>query len=69
MASLVAEVRSAARSLIRVPTVTISAVLCLALGIGATTAISSAINRALLQPAPFRDPGELVAVHRVTPNS
>lgn len=69
MASLVAEVRNGARSLIRVPTVTISAVLCLALGIGATTAISSAINRALLQPAPFRDPGELVAVHRVTPNS
>lgn len=69
MASLLGEVRNAARSLVRVPTVTISAVLCLALGIGATTAISSAINRALLQPAPFRDPGQLVAVHRVTPNS
>jgi putative ABC transport system permease protein len=69
VASLVAEVRSATRSLVRVPTVTVSAVLCLALGIGATTAISSAINRALLQPAPFRDPGRLVAVHRVTPNS
>jgi predicted permease len=69
VASLVAEVRNAARSLVRVPTVTISAILCLALGIGATTAISSAINRALLQPAPFRDPGALVAVHRITPNS
>jgi putative ABC transport system permease protein len=69
VASLLTEIRSAARSLARVPTVTVSAILCLALGIGATTAISSAINRALLQPAPFRDPGRLVAVHRITPNS
>jgi len=53
----------------RSPTVSVSAILCLALGIGATTAISSAINRALLQPAPFRDPARLVAVHRVTPQS
>lgn len=66
---VLAEFRSAARSLGRVPTVTISAVVCLGLGIGATTAISSAVNRALLQPAPFRDPGQLVAVHRVTPQS
>lgn len=66
---VVAELRSAARSLRRAPTVSVSAVLCLALGIGATTAISSAIHRALLQPAPFRDPGRLVAVHRVTPQS
>ncbi|HEX6316892.1 MAG TPA: ABC transporter permease [Gemmatimonadaceae bacterium] len=69
MGSFFLEVRSAARSLARVPTVTISAILCLALGLGATTAIASAINRALLQPAPFRDPGRLVAVHRITPNS
>jgi putative ABC transport system permease protein len=69
VASIATEIRSAARSLARVPTVTTSAILCLALGIGATTAISSAINRALLQPAPLRDPGRLVAVHRVTPNS
>lgn len=66
---MISEIRSAARSLARVPTVTISGILCLALGIGSTTAISSAINRALLQPAPFRDPGRLVAIHRITPNS
>lgn len=69
MSALLAEVRSAARSLARVPTVTISAICCLGLGIGAATAISSAINRALLQPAPFRDPATLVAVHRITPQS
>lgn len=63
------EVRNAARSLWRSPTVTFSAILCLALGIGATTAISSALSRALLQPLPFWDPERLVAVHRITPQS
>ena len=63
------EVRNAARGLLRSPTVTICAVLCLALGIGATTAISSAVSRALLQPLPFGDADRLVAVHRVTPHS
>jgi len=68
-ASFSGEIRTAVRSLVRTPTVAVSAVLCLALGIGATTAISSAISRALLQPLPFRDPDRLVAVHRITPNS
>ena len=63
------EVRNAARGLANSPTVTVSAILCLALGIGATTAISSAISRALLQPLPFRDADRLVAVHRITPQS
>jgi predicted permease len=63
------ELRNAARGLLRTPTVSLSAILCLAFGIGATAAISSAISRALLQPLPFRDADRLVAVHRVTPNS
>ena len=63
------EIRSAARSLSRTPTVALSAILCLALGIGATTAISSAIDRALLQSLPFRAPDRLVAVFRTTPQS
>src|SRR6185312_6100563 len=63
------EVRNAARSLWRTPTVALSAVLCLALGIGATTAISSAIDRALLQSLPFRAPDRLVAVFRTTPQT
>lgn len=63
------ELRTTVRSLSRSPTIALSAVLCLAVGIGATAAISSALYRALLRPLPFDDPARLVAVHRVTPNS
>src|SRR5215208_4191022 len=62
------EIRNAARSLWRSPSVTICAILCLAVGIGATAAISSAISRALLQPLPFREPERLVTVYRTTPH-
>jgi putative ABC transport system permease protein len=61
--------RHATRSLLRAPAFTLSAVLCLTLGIGVTAAIASAVDRALLQPLPFRDPGRLVTVYRVTPQA
>ncbi len=60
--------RFAARGLWRAPTVTICAVLSLGLGLGATSAIFSAFDRALLQPLPFRDPDRLVTVFRTTPH-
>src|SRR5688572_13615102 len=63
------ELRAALRGLSRSPTLTICAVLCLALGIGATTAIASALSRALLQSFPFQNARQLVAVHRITPHS
>lgn len=39
----------------------------LAVGLGANTAIFSVLYSALLQPLPFRDPGQLVAVHNRFP--
>ena len=48
--------------LVRSPTVSVIAVLTLALGIGATTAIFSAVYLVILKPLPFRDPGSLVFV-------
>src|SRR5690348_1620962 len=66
---MLSDLRAAARGLVRSPTVAISGVLCLALGIGATAAISSAISRALFQSLPFREPERLVAIHRTTPHS
>src|SRR5262249_32318341 len=53
------ELRQAARSLARVPVFSIAAVLTLALGIGANTAIFSVINGVVLRPLPFSKPGQL----------
>jgi putative ABC transport system permease protein len=63
------QLKSSARSLARTPGMALSAIVCLALGIGGTSAVASAISRALLQPPPFRDPARLVAVHRITPQT
>jgi predicted permease len=62
------ELVAAARSLRRSPLISISAILCIALGIGSTAAISSAISRALLQPLPFKAPERLVTIYRTTPH-
>ena len=66
--AVVTELLAALRGLRRTPLVSGAAILCIALGIGATSAISSAISRALLQPLPFRDPDRLVTVYRTTPH-
>jgi len=54
------DVKHAIRGLRRAPAFTAIALLTLALGIGANTAIFSVINGALLRPLPFPDAGQLV---------
>jgi predicted permease len=60
--------RLALRTLFRTPFVTIVAVLSLALGIGANSAIFSLFNQMLLRPLPVRDPARLVNLAAPGPN-
>jgi predicted permease len=54
------DLRFAFRQLKKTPGLTLTVILTLALGIGATTAIFSLIEGILLRPLPFRDPDRLV---------
>ena len=68
MNTFVQDVRYAIRMLLRAPGFAAASIVCLALGIGAMTAIFSIVNAVLLRPLPYAQPDRLVRVYTEFPN-
>ena len=69
MSNFLSDLRYGARLLLKSPLTTAAAILSLALGIGGTTTMFSAVDAVLLRPLPFAEPERLVLVSATSPMS
>ena len=68
MPGLVQDLRHAVRQFLKAPGVTAIVIITIALGIGANTALFSVVNGVLLNPLPYPQPDQLVALRESKPN-
>ncbi len=61
------DLRIGIRSLLRAPVLTLTIIVTVGLGLGATAAIFSAVSAALLRPLPYAEPENLVRIYTDTP--
>jgi putative ABC transport system permease protein len=67
VSALLQNLRFALRMLMRQPALSVTLVLTLAIGTGATTALFAVVDATLLRPLPYPEPDELVSVHHDDP--
>src|SRR5687768_5809247 len=68
MTSFLQDLRFALRGFLRTPSFAVIAVVTLAVGIGANTAIFSVVDSVVLRPLPYPASGELVMLEQVRPD-
>jgi putative ABC transport system permease protein len=67
MQTILQDLRYGARMLVKRPGFTLIAIIALALGVGANTAIFSVVNAALLRPLPYEESERLVVLYETNP--
>ena len=68
MIGLLQDLRYAVRQFMKTPGLTILVIITIALGVGANTALFSVVNGVLLNPLPYPEPDQLVALRESKPN-